>query len=197
MTESLFWEEIFILAEMLITGENRSNSKAELERVSEEYYMSIYKYCYIHLKSASSNSYDVTNEIFALLCEKWDSLENENIRAWLYRTADNIIKKFRRENGKIRKKLLYIEDLDQIAFNDLTYEQDFDKMSDDDIEKYKSDIMNELSGRDKELYKMVFKDKLPYSEICGRLHITRDTLIKRVYRFRQKIKKAAYTKIHK
>ena len=188
---------------MLLTNENkkRDNSKKELEKVSEEYYMPIYKYCNIRLESGKSYSYDITNEVFVLLCEKWDSLRKENIRAWLYRTADNMIKEFLRKHRTQMKKIKYIEDLDDYTADNLTYEQNFDdtddKSNDEDTEIYKNEILNALSDEEKELFHMFYTKKLSYEEICGKLNISKENLKKRLYRFRKKITDAVYIKFNK
>jgi len=185
---------------MLMVAENQKNfssfdSKRELENISEQYYMLIYKYCYIRLESKNMYSYDITNEVFVLLCEKWDSLKKENVRAWLYRTADILLKAFFRKQQKIRKELAYIEDLDGFTADSLTYEQDFENISDEEIEIYRDEVLDSLSESERELFDMVFTEKLPYGEICEQLLLSRETLKKRLYRLRQKITGAAGKKV--
>jgi len=175
----------------------KKNSRTELENVSEQYYMLIYKYCYKKLDSNESYSSDVTNDVFVLLCEKWDNLHKDNVKAWLYRTADNMLNDFFRKNKKRRKELTYIDDLDDFTVNNLTYEQDFDNVSDDDIEIYKDEILNGLSEGEKELFNLVFTERIPYNEIYEQLYISRENLKKRLYRLRQKITEAAYEKINR
>ena len=189
---------------MFISIESQENQKSqkngdlknELENLSEEYYMSIYKYCYIRLENNKSYSYDITNEVFVLLCEKWEGLKKENVKAWLYRTADNMLKSFYRKNKKRSRELVYIEDLqDFIINNNLSYEQDFDNISEYDIEIYRNEILGELSDKEREFFNMVFIEKRPYAEICEKFSITRENFKKRLYRLRQKIKEAVSIKV--
>jgi len=188
-----------MLFRVVVTDEKqkKNNSKAELEKVSEENYILIYKYCKSRLNASESDSYDITNDVFLLLCEKWDHLEKDNIKAWLYRTADNRLMEFSRKNRKTMNEFTYIDDLDDFTINNLSYEQNFNYMSDDDIEKNKDEILNELPGKDRKLFEMVFIEKLPYETICKELSISKDNLRTRVYRLRQKINEAVYVKIHK
>ena len=183
---------------ILTTNEKqkKKNSKEELENVSEQYYMLIYKYCYKKLNSNESYSSDVTNEVFVLLCEKWDKLQKEHIKAWLYRTADNLFNEFFRKNKKRLKELIYIDDLDDLTINNLIYEQNFENISDDDIDIYRDEIMHGLSESEKELFNMVFTEKIQYNEICGQLDISRESLKKRLYRLKQKITERVYVKIN-
>ena len=185
---------------ILITNENpeKNNQKAELEKVSEEYYMLIYKYCRKKLQTNEAHAYDATNDVFVLLCEKWDSFHNkDNIRAWLHRAADNIIKKFHSKNKKIHRELKYIDDLDDFTANSLSYEQDFENISEDNIEVYRDEILNELNDRERELFDIVFTERLPYNEICNELSITKENLKKQLYRLRQKINEAVFEKINR
>jgi len=187
---------MFMLFGMLIVTENhkKGNSKSELESISELHYMAIYKYCYTRLRS-NEHCYDVTNDVFVILCEKWDKLSKENIKAWLYRTANNEIKKFFRKHKKRLSEIEYIENLDDFKANSLTYEQDFENISDEVIDEHRDEILDGLSGGEKELYDMVFTKKLSYDEVCDRLSITKDVLKSRVYRLRQKINEAVHAKI--
>ena len=173
---------------ILITNENqkKKSSKEELEKAAEQYYLLIYKYCHLKLQSNESDTYDITNEVFVVLCEKWDNLKKENIKAWLYRTADNLLKEFFRKHKKITNELKYIEDLDDYTANSLIYEQSFENISEYDIETYKDEVLDELSDKEKELFDMFFSEKLSYRDICERLYISKENLKKRLYRLRQK-----------
>lgn len=59
---------------------------------------------------------DCTQEVFLILYRKKNLLENDNIRAWLYRTADNIIKNHRKVSG--RKKEIPINEAENITYSD-------------------------------------------------------------------------------
>ena len=165
--------------------QKNDKDKKEIEQVFLEYYTPICKYCALRMPKHISYSEDIANEAFVLLCKKWHKLEKRDIRAWLYRTADVLIKEFFRKNKKEADNLEYIEKLD--AATDLTYEQDFENISDDDIEIIKNRILNELSDSDKKLFTMNFIEKLPHKDIGGQLLISEEAVKKRVYRLKQKI----------
>jgi len=183
----------------LIDNKNQKSgiSNAELERISKEYYLPVYKYCNVKLGDEKSYSDDVTDEIFALLCEKWDSLRKENVKAWIYRTADNIIKEFLRKHRKQLEELAYIEDLDDFTVNKLTYDQDFESINNDDIDTYRGEILSELSDEERELFYAVFVKKLPRKEICEQFSLSKENLKKRLYRLRKKLTESVYVKINK
>lgn len=51
------------------------------------------KYCFVKLNNKSDVE-DTVTEVFLLLCKKWDSLDfTKPILPWLYRVADNCIKR--------------------------------------------------------------------------------------------------------
>jgi len=158
-----------------------------IEQFFLEYYAPICKYCVLRMPKHISYAEDIANEAFALLCKKWHDLKKNDIRAWLYRTADNLIKEFHRKNKKESNNIGYIEDFDAAAVNNLKYEQDFENISDDDIEICKAKILNELSDTDKKLFTMNFIKKLPHKEIGRELLISEEAVKKRVYRLKQKI----------
>jgi len=164
---------------------NDKNDKKEIEQVFLEYYTPICKYCASRMPKHISYSEDIANEAFVLLCKKWHGLEKRNIRAWLYRTADNLIKEFFRKTKKEALNLEYIENSD--AANNLIYEQDFENISDDDIEIIKNRILSGLSDADKKIFAMNFIEKLPHKEIGQKLLISEEAVKKRVYRLKQKI----------
>lgn len=188
----------FMIFRMLINNENqKSNSNTELEKISKEYYLPVYKYCNVKLGAEKSYSDDITDEIFALLCEKWDSLRKENVKAWIYRTADNIIKEFLRKHRKQLEEFAYIEDLDDFTVNKLTYDQDFESINNDDIETYRGEILSDLSDDERELFDAVFVKKLPHKEICEQFSLSKENLKKRLYRLRKKLTESVYVKINK
>ncbi|MCM1298694.1 MAG: sigma-70 family RNA polymerase sigma factor [Firmicutes bacterium] len=72
-----------------------------IEEIIEKYYSSIYRYCLVRLRN-ESDAYDCTQEVFFMLCKKSSELNlDENIRAWLYRTADNAMKCLRRKKSDL------------------------------------------------------------------------------------------------
>lgn len=83
------------------------------ESIVIEHYRAVYNYCFCRLNFNSHAAEDCAQEVFLILVEKQKKLDlNGNIRLWLFRTADLVIKKYIRKN----KKLLPIE-ADDPAFS--------------------------------------------------------------------------------
>jgi len=92
------------------------------------------------------------------------------------------------------QNLTSIDDLEE---NRLSYEQNFENTSENAIEQHKEEILDDLPDKDRELFEMLYVEKLSYDDICDQLDITKENLYKRIYRLRQKINEAVYAKIHK
>lgn len=177
-------------------SQKKYEPKSDLEKVTEEYYSHILHYCYGKMQTKSEYASDITHEVFAILCEKWQHLHKEDIKAWLFRTADIKINEFFRKHKKTRNELTYIEDLDDFEHNRLSYHQDFENISDEEIEKHRDEILAELSDKERYLFDLFYIEKLSYKEICHELFISEHNLTKRLYRLRQKINEAVSLKIN-
>ncbi|MCM1506646.1 MAG: sigma-70 family RNA polymerase sigma factor [Ruminococcus flavefaciens] len=94
--------------------------KQNFESTVRLYYQSIYNYCLSRLEDIYS-AQDCTQETFLVLYKKKDSVQEDNIRAWLYRTADNIIKNYRKVSAK--KKESPIEEAGNISYSDCYSEE--------------------------------------------------------------------------
>lgn len=69
------------------------------DRLIKQYYREMYNYCLAKLRYNSHAAEDCVQELFVIFFRKRGSLEEtENIRIWLYRAADNVIKAYLRKN---------------------------------------------------------------------------------------------------
>ncbi len=87
----------------------------EFENTVRLYYHSIYNYCLSKVKDINS-AQDCTQEVFLIMYQKINVLDSCNIRAWLYRTADNIIKNYRKVSA--RQNETVIEEAEKIIHTD-------------------------------------------------------------------------------
>lgn len=72
----------------------------DCEKIIGEYYREIYNYCFAKLRYDHHAAEDCTQDVFVTFFSKHEKLDTTtNIRIWLYRTADNIIKAFLRKSG--------------------------------------------------------------------------------------------------
>lgn len=101
--------------------------------IIEKYYASIYRYCFVRLDYNEYAADDCTQEVFLILLKKQHKLNlSDNIRAWLYETANRVIKAYLRKANKedtisnpdeIEDKTAVIENDSQSALEGLTEEE--------------------------------------------------------------------------
>lgn len=138
--------------------------------IAEEYYLSIFKYCWVKLGDEHLAK-DCTQEVFLILFKKMNKLKlSENIRAWLYRTADNVVNNYRRK----RKNTVSYEELNQMTEDVYSVEASFE----DIISKEEYALLNDyyINGDDIET-------------ISKRLGISKAAASQRIHRLKVRIEK--------
>jgi len=185
---------MFLFLFSSINDDNHNLSKHKLDDIAKIYYMDIYLHCVKRLHFDKSYADDITQEVFALLYEKSKMIEITDYRAWLYKTANNLIKDFYQKQKRKKGKETQI---DENTIESLTYEQNFENINEYMIEQYKDEIFAELTEQERELFNMNHIDKLSRTQISAALSISEETVKKRLYRLHQKIKEKAKQKTEK
>lgn len=143
-----------------------------ITKIVEEYYQIIYNYCYSNLNFNHSSAEDCTQEVFFTLLKKQKKLKlSKNIKLWLYRTADNVLKVYRRKN-KLNDKVLSIDEIEipvQNNFEITDSNEIFDDISEEDyllLQAYydggygnKEDIARQFNMSLAQLYKRIHNIK--------------------------------------
>lgn len=94
---------------------NYSNNNSIYKDIVKKYYREIFNYCYVKLRYNKQDAEECTQETFMILLKKWKSLSSiDNIRGWLYRTSDNVMKNYNRKANRHRNELS--------PFNDAEYD---------------------------------------------------------------------------
>ena len=148
------------------------------EEAAERYYRAIYLYCLQLLNQDVLAAEDCTQDVFALMIQKKDTLDfYQNIRGWLYATADRICKDYRKR--EMKRTSLITASLDEI-----TDIPDPDSPIDSDT------ILDCLSDEEVQLLKEYYSEqygvRMLLAEKCGMTH---SQLGKKIYAIRQKLKK--------
>ncbi len=138
----------------------------------ERYYDSIYYYCVARMDDADAAK-DCTQEVFYVLVKKQSTLSDlENIRPWLYRTADYAMKEYKRRDSH------YITTPNEEFLQEAeTFEPDLD---DGSIQK----ILNETE------YSFLWKHYIEgytVRELAQQMDISEATAYMRLTRIRRKI----------
>ncbi len=169
---------------MLISFE-RSTEIANL------YYNDIYHLCLSRLKR-EEDAADVTQEVFLFFQEKYNELEDDYIKAWLYKVADNKIKEQFRAIAKREKELIFGTVFGSQTSTDILYEMEEDnKVTPEELEEKKKTILSTLNEKELELFEMVYTKHMEYEELAKTFNISEHAVRSRVYRLKLKIKERA------
>lgn len=160
------------------------------EIIAEKYYKDIYSYCMSYLCCDDDGASDVTQEVFLLFQQKCDTLENVNIKSWLYRTAKNKIHEHYRKLEQ-SKKFVDLDESALIVSEDELFAllDEFFEVDDEEIEKYKSAVLKTLSENERLLYNNIFIEKKKYKDIAEEMNISEKAVNLRALRLRNKIKR--------
>lgn len=159
--------------------------------IANLYYNDIYHLCLSRLKK-EENAADVTQEVFLFFQEKYNELEDDYIKAWLYKVADNKIKEQFRAIAKREKELIYGTVFGSQTSTDILYEMEEDnKVTPEELEQKKKSILSSLSEKELELFEMVYTKQMEYKELAKAFNVSEHAVRARVYRLRLKIKEKA------
>jgi RNA polymerase sigma factor (sigma-70 family) len=138
------------------------------------------------------NSQDVTQETFEFLIEKASTLEDKNIKAWLYSVAQIKIKL---HNSKpINSYHVSFDDDDSyLLYNEeefYTIEDAISKYTynDERIQLEKQKILDSLTDKERTLYEDAYVKKKKYKDIAKRIGVSDKTINVQTFRLRNKIK---------
>ncbi len=165
--------------------------KSTAEKIAEEYYSEIHSYCLSNAHCSENEAWDITQEVFLTFQKKLDSLDDINIRAWLFKTAKNKTREYYKKNNKANKLVplnpYRLPTDDMYSYID-KYFEDADYVSDEYIEKCKELILKSLNKKELELYTKVFVEKKKYKQVAEEMNISENNVTVRVSRLKQKIK---------
>ena len=148
----------------------------------EQYYESIYRFCLSRLNTGSEYAQDCTQEVFLVFYSRLKKGETfEYPRAFLYRTAVNIVKQFNDKHLKIKAN--------ETEFDERTEASDINNV----IEKISYEVLTErigntLKDNDLKLFNMYFIEEIKVKDIARALNISPATCATRLHRLRQRLK---------
>lgn len=164
----------------------KSSKAAADEMLSEaflEFGRSIEKYCRVRLGEASDSTDDCVQEAFCVYYKRLLAGESiEKPRAFLYRTADNMVKRAKEEYIKNCTRNSKLEDAEGIG----EYMAE-ENAADIDYDEIRDMLISRLSEREQELYSLKYVDRLSMKEIGERLEISPYAAANRISRLRTKI----------
>lgn len=150
--------------------------KKSCEQIMGRYYQELYNYCFAKLKYNKQSAEDCTQELFMVFLKKHENLaETENIRIWLYHTADNVIKVYLRKHKS----------------NDISLEANYETINtlSENTYQNKTDLSDWLTDDEIKLIRFYYDTDYGNKEsVAKKLGITVTALYQRINKIKQKIR---------
>ncbi|MCM1114510.1 MAG: sigma-70 family RNA polymerase sigma factor [Clostridium sp.] len=163
---------------------NKAEADKKLQEAYNLYGNLIVKYCTVRLKEDTISVDDCVQNTFLVYYNKLlDGSSIENPKAFLYRTADNMVKRALADYYKKAKRTVVLEEAENIPAED-TYAAPADL----DYDYLKAILLEKLSPEEQLLYRQKYTDRLSLKEIGEQYQISPTAVANRTSRLRAKIK---------
>lgn len=156
-------------------------------RDCNKYREEIYRYCAALLKGNTHAAEDCVQNAFVVLYTRLGSGETiQNSRAFLYRTADNFVRKQWEQDKKNSRRIVPLSEAEELSSAESIAElpEDFD------YEAAAQKLISTLSESEKTLYRFRYIEKRPYEECAELLGISFAATAMRLTRLRKKMTEA-------
>ena len=158
---------------------------ALLQQLYDEYRLKLFNFCLARLSGERESADDCVQEAFLVLSSKLRDGENiENPRAFLYRTAENFVRRRQEEMSKDTKRLVPLETATEAAASDEIYNETLDSI---DFDALAERLISSLDEDEKLLYNLRYVQNTRVDEIAIILKISRPAVSMRLMRLKTKI----------
>lgn len=170
----------------------KKRANALLQECYDQYRIKLFNYCLSRLDGSREAADDCVQETFIVFYNKLlEGEEFENPRAFLYRTADNFVRRQKQNDAVESKRSIPLEDAAEVGVTD-EYLSRLDLIDYEEIAKI---LLNLLTDEEKQIYDLRYMQKIGVEEISERLGISRPAASMRLMRLRNKIKDMVYSYI--
>lgn len=163
----------------------------KLDEITKQYYETIYSFCLAKSGNNPDDASDITQEVFMVLTEKRDELEDKNLKQWLIEVAKLKSKEYYRQIKKHENVSSFEEKFtsaDEI-FSTLTK---FYSYSDADIKITLDAILKLLTKKEYELYIKKYVENKTHEEIADEFGISVSSVSSRLDRLKKKIRRLGF-----
>ena len=150
----------------------------------ERYYREIYCYCRRHVNTDDA-AYELTQTVFLRLCERYQTVERANVRAWLYRVAKNVCADHYRE---VYREKQWSTDMPVDQCGDVFTRTDA-ALSQVEFSDALSELLKTLTEEERQLFLDRFDRGLSYDALADQHKTSSATIRKRYSRLNQKLVK--------
>ncbi len=168
----------------------KKRANALLQECYNDYRIRLFNYCLSRLDGSREAADDCVQETFIVFYNKLlDGEDFENPRAFLYRTADNFVKRQKQKNASDLQHHVPLDDVTDIGVND----EYLSRLNLIDYEECAKILINLLTDEEKQIYDLRYIQKIGVEEIADKLGISRPAASMRLMRLRNKIKNMVYS----
>lgn len=163
---------------------------ALLQQCYADYRVKLFNYCLSRLYGSREAADDCVQETFIVFYDKLLGGESfENPRAFLYRTADNFVKRQKQSAASDARRRVPLEDAWNVSSENSDYNE---KIAEIDYDKCAEKLISLLSDEEKELYELRYIQKVSVESMAEMLGLSRPAASMRLLRLRNKIKDMVY-----
>ena len=156
-----------------------------LQQCYDDYRLKLFNYCLARLSGEREAADDCAQEAFLVFNKRLlDGEEFENPRAFLYRTAENFVKRRQEQITNETKRIVPLEAAEDAAVSDEFYTETLASIDFDALAKR---LIDELSEDEKTLYNLRYIQNTRVDEIALALNISRPAASMRLVRLKTKI----------
>ncbi len=171
---------------------NKEKCDAILKECFEEYRIKLFNYCLARLDGSREDADDCVQDSFLVLQQKLISGDTvENPRAFLYRTAENFVKRRKEERAKAKQRNVPLEYAEETVSVDLDYLAAVDET---DYDLLAQELIKTLSDDEKALYDLRFVRRTAVNDIAVLMGISPAAVSMRLKRLKEKVKMKVYEK---
>ena len=158
---------------------------ALLQQLYDEYRLKLFNFCLARLSGERESADDCVQEAFLVLNNKLLGGEKiENPRAFLYRTAENFVKRRQEQIAKEIKRNVPLESATEAATIDEVFSEAIKNI---DYDALAERLIASLDEDEKLLYNMRYRQNTRVDEIALTLNISRPAASMRLVRLKTKI----------
>lgn len=169
----------------------RKYINTQLQECYDKYRLKLFNYCLSRLGGSREAADDCVQETFIVFYNKLlDGNRFEDPKTFLYRTANNFVKRQKQKDARELKHQVPLESAEDIS---ITYEEYDARLDRIDYEMFAKMLIDILSDEEKELYTLRYIQKISVEEMSERLEISRPAASMRLMRLRNKIKDMVYS----
>ncbi len=163
----------------------------QLQESYDKYRLKLFNYCLSRLDGSREKADDCVQETFIVFYNKLlDGNQFEDPRTFLYRTANNFVKRQKQSDAKDLKHQIPLESAENISITDEKYDAKLDRI---DYETLAKILIDFLTDEEKKLYTLRYIQKTSVEEIAEKTGKSRPATSMRLLRLRNKIKDMVYS----